>query len=456
MKKIFLLAASLLAVASCQKESGYKYKGEGFPELKSVEVASSANFGDSLLVAASVADNSVPLSTIKATLRYGAVEVSQETIRTKENGDYSFNILVPFIKNNPEGTAELEIISTNIGNVTDTVYKPVAITYADYSDISLVLEDGSELAMAQVDGTTKYTVNSTFAQKFKAKVVAQPTTANGNEISWGMSSGEVVPFGADYISFSNLAAGDYDVTVDIKTGEFSPFVDMRFGGESLEIAGDDLYQVDLNVSQGEILETKDIIGLESLFVDEDYLTASGESSFEFTAVSGVYRFFVNLKNQSITVKRLTAIDGDHEVLSESGSGAIWVLGYNLGKPSCDYQPGWNPGSGYCVAEVSPKVFHVTVTAGTKTEGSTPNGITLQRDWLDFKFFHQDGWGGEFTTDNAEFDFSGEPKMTNNGGNINLVDASAAPLEEGARYRFIIDLSDNYPVNKAKISVQKLN
>ncbi|MGL5914043.1 MAG: DUF5121 domain-containing protein, partial [Bacteroidales bacterium] len=147
----------------------------------------------------------------------------------------------------------------------------------------------------------------------------------------------------------------------------------------------------------------------------------------------------------VKVQRL--IDGKAATLTADGHGAIYVLGEGMGKPSLAHQPGWEPGNGYAVAEIAPKTFQMTLTAGPKTPAV---GQTIRADTINFKFYHQNAWGGEFGKDafTTKSPLLQDPATT--GGNLKLVENKA--LEVGKTYVFIMDLTKG--VANAVLTLEK--
>lgn len=98
-----------------------------------------------------------------------------------------------------------------------------------------------------------------------------------------------------------------------------------------------------------------------------------------------------------------------------------------------------------MAEISPKVYQFTGVAGPET--SNEYGIRIRMDYLSFKFFHQDGWGGETASSLTE----GALTLLKEKGNIELADE--VTLEEGATYVITVDFTNGK--ENATIDMRKL-
>ena len=96
----------------------------------------------------------------------------------------------------------------------------------------------------------------------------------------------------------------------------------------------------------------------------------------------------------------------------------------------------------CLAPIGGKKYRVTVVAGT----------TVKADNINFKFFHQKNWGGEFKhtdlSSNSDIVFVGDGTNGRDSGNLGLV--AGKQLEAGKTYVFTVDLSQGN--NAAKLEV----
>src|SRR5690554_6415622 len=141
MKNIKYLIFSLMGLIalSCTDEVT-EIQPEGNPVLEIENQLSNVHFGDDLPFTTTVSDE-ISLSTLTAILYFGEEEVSRTTIRTKENGEYSGTISVPFEKDIPDGTATLEFVLVNTTLNSTTKSFDVPITRTQYPYLILVTED---------------------------------------------------------------------------------------------------------------------------------------------------------------------------------------------------------------------------------------------------------------------------------------------------------------------------
>ena len=121
---------AIIGLLSCEEEVS-DLQQEGNPSLVIQNQFTNVHFGDNLTFHATVNDD-IPLSTLTAILYFGDEEVERVTIRTKENGEYSGNISVPFLKDIPDGTATLEFVLVNTTLKSTVQSFDISITRAQY------------------------------------------------------------------------------------------------------------------------------------------------------------------------------------------------------------------------------------------------------------------------------------------------------------------------------------
>ena len=189
----------------------------------------------------------------------------------------------------------------------------------------------------------------------------------------------------------------------------------------------DNYRIDIDLTQGEEIVFE---GLTDWWADPDYFVEEGDQ-MTFLPITGKYRVTANLVFNWLRVEVLSG--SNLATLQPDGTGAIWVIGDQVGKPSyTTNHVGWTPPNGLCMAPVENKKYQITLVAG---ESVNPAEIN-------FKFFHQKDWGGEFgsqtLTTVSDIVFVGDGTNGRDNGNMGLV--AGSELEAGAAYIFTIDLS----------------
>lgn len=432
------LLSSVLFLFSCEDEEDLT----GQPELSVTSEIGTAHFGDSISFSADVSDaEGVPLSTLKAQLFFGDEMVEETVIRTKTEGPYSGKIFVPFHRDIPDGTASLKFVLQNIEFAIDEERLDVEVTRPDYPHLTLVTED-EEYQMERT-GLYEYKVTETFPQKVRGYIETPVLNDQGNVIRFGWEDGEITEGTDSEITFSNYVAGEFDITFNTLTYEASPFITLEFAGEEMSMVDDDNYKVEMELEQGQEIEVDGIADIEDWWIDPDYFEDTGEGEFTFVPLTGKYRVTANFGQKYF---RVEAMDGDETAtLQDDGSGALWIIGEGIGKPSLGNQVGWDPGKALCMPQVEPNVFQVTVVAGE----------SVNTDDINFKFFHQKNWGGEYTneelTTTSEIIFVGNGENGRDPGNLGVVEGET--LSEGTTYVLKVDVSQG--VEDAVLRVEAL-
>lgn len=432
IKKYIGVFLCLVAMVSCKED--YKYPlGGGNPIMELNEVPTTAFFGDSIPFNVYVSDDGKELSTLKVHLYFSGDLVSETVIRTKEYGHYNGKIYVPFLKNIPDGTAQLKFVLENVGMVKKKQQKDLALSRPDFPYLTLIDLDGEEYRMEK-ESLYHYSVIGNFPQALRAHIKSPKVGENGNELIFGKSVDNQIIVGetSDLISFSGTETA-YEVTFNILTYAHGPLVEMTFDGEDMIALDADSYYVQKTLTQGQTIQVTGV-ELAEWWGDPDYFTKGTDGSLTFLPMSGEYRVVANTESKSFAVTRME--DENEATLGDDGHGALWLMGWGIGSPLLDSQFGWNPGAAYCVAEISSKKYQFTGVAGP--EHGSSFGQRFRLDYLDFKFFFQNDWGGEFSSLTLAAGSESLIKLTSS-WNIGLADG--VTLEEGATYVLTVDLTE---------------
>ncbi|MGX1638971.1 MULTISPECIES: DUF5125 domain-containing protein [unclassified Sphingobacterium] len=441
MKKLInYLAFSLLLslMFSCKEDELIVPYGAGEPAIEIVKSPTASLFGDSLQYTVNVSDKSVDLSTLKVQLLFSDEVVSEQTIRTKEAGSYSGKLYVPYLKNIPNGSALLKFTLQNVQMVSKTEEKVLNITRPDFPYLNLVAE-GKTYRMNKV-GPNQYEVSDEFKMKAPAYIEAPKVGEFGNKIQFGWENKAILQGVNTPIPFSNAFDGVYKISFNTLTYAASPFLRYAINDTDMSMVEDEIFSVDLTINKDEELTFEGMPA--GWWVDKDYIRQDGDKYY-FNAMSGKYRFIADLGKKYIKVEAMNG--NDLARLNADGTGAIWIIGEGIGKPTvADNQVGWDPGKAICVTPIGGKKYQVTVVAGQ----------SINTDNINFKFFHEKGWNGEFKntdlTTSSDIILIGDGTNGRDPGNLGL--QAGKKLEAGATYVFVVDLSEGN--NKAKLSVTK--
>ena len=414
----------------------------GNPVMEVKSQFTNVHFGDVLPFTVAVSDD-VPLSVLTATLYFGEEEMETVTIRTKENGEYSGTIPVPFLKDIPDGTATLEFVLLN--TTMKSVKQPidVPITRAQYPYLILVTE-GASYPMLPTGQPNEYAATEPFPSTDLPAYIKTPVVdEKGTEIVFGWEAGAVTEGVSANIPFVSPVGGAYSVTFNIKTYQAAPFFEILFNGQKMNMVDKENYQLDVDLTQGQELTVEGLENIAEWWIDPDFFVKKGDGLYDFVPITGKYRISANLTKQYFKVE---VLDGSSVAsLKADGTGAIWIIGERVGKPSVATQEvGWEPSRALCMAPVGNKKYQLTVVGGE----------TIRTDEINFKFFHQKGWGGEFgsaaITTTSDIIFIGDGTNGRDSGNLGIV--PGVTLETGATYVFTVDVSAG--IDKAVLTVVK--
>lgn len=439
LKYILIVLVGALVFNACKHDD----PSLGNPIMDFKTQVSTAYFGDSIPFTINASDDDVPLSTLKAQLFFGEEMVSQTVIRTKVTGkDYTGKIYVPYYANIPNGRATLKFVLQNIHFTTTEKEYDLNVTRPDFPYLTLVTATGSY--QMKRDGLYQYSVTKSFPQQLEGYIKSPKMGANGNEIAFGWVSNNITQGDSTKIKFSNAKAGKYAVSFNSLTYEAAPFIKLLVNNQQMDVVDDNNYKVDLDLTQGQMLTVSGIPSFSDWWIDSDFFEKQSNGQLKFLAVAGKYRITANFSNKYLVVEALNG--SSYATLQTDGSGAAWIIGDGIGKPSlAANEVGWNTDKALCMAQVSPKVYQMTVVAGKSIKATDIN----------FKFFFQKGWGGEFTNANlsstSNLIFVGDGKNGRDPGNLGIV--SGTTLEAGTVYQLKLDLTAG--TSKAALSVTKL-
>ncbi|MBP9585281.1 MAG: DUF5125 domain-containing protein [Bacteroides sp.] len=501
----FLLAlVGTTLMASCKDDEQLP----GNPVMDAKTDFGTALFGDSLPFVIHATDVDVPLSTLKAQLFYGEEKVSETVIRTKTSGtDYSGKIYIPYLKDIPNGKATLKFILQNIHFTLVEKENELTLSRPDYPALSLVTKEGKEIVMPRV-GLYQYAVNDLFEKEVPAFIKAPKMGANGNEITFGWENNKIVQGSTGEIPFLNAIKGVYPITFNSKSYAASPFFKFLFNGTPMEVMDSESYSISGTYAKGQVipvsgiqlgewklgdvftpkdnanvifalpdgkykimanfgtktfsaLEVKDIdvdltagtfvselvdeqvirfsgiADLKDWWIDPDFFTATGDH-FLFAAAPGKYKITANKALKYLVAEAMKG--NEPATLQSDGTGAVWIIGDGIGKPSVELnQVSWNTDKALCMAPLGNGKYRITVVGD----------VSIKATAINFKFFHQKGWGGEFK----------KPGITsthdvivipNDDGNLSL--ATGKVLKKDKTYVLTLDLSAGN--DKAVLSVEE--
>lgn len=432
-----MLLLTLATVVACQQD--YKYPlGGGKPTLAVQQLASDAHFGDSISFTVAVGDDGTALSTLKAQLYFSGDMVSETTIRTANYGNYTGKIGIPFYKDIPNGNAELRFVLENVGMVKAEESKTLALTRPDFPFLNLITEKETIQLLRVAEN--EYRVTKDLPQKVKGYIQAPAFGANGNTLNFGWENETITLGSTQQIPFSYLTPGAYSISFNTRTYVASPFQSYMINGVEMRMLDDTHYTADLTLAADQEVVLTDFPSLDNWFIDTDFLRRTN-GQLRFHAAAGKYRFTADFERNYFIIE---AMSGNNlATLQADGTGAIWIIGEGVGKPNLSNQVGWTTEKALCLAPIGGKKYRITLVGGQ----------SIANNNINFKFFHQKGWGGEFKNDGlsstSDIIFIGNGSNGRDPGNLGVL--SGKQLLNGTIYELIVDLSAGN--DKAVLRVQ---
>src|SRR5690554_4551954 len=323
MKKMIYWAFAFMAffgLATCTNEVVEPHQ-EGDPTMEIEGQFTNIHFGDLLPFEVTVNDN-IALSTLTAVLYFGEEEVSRTTIRTKENGEYSGSIAVPFEKNIPDGTATLEFILLNTTLKSVTKSFDVPVSRADYPYLILVTEDGS-YPMLPTGQPNEYAATEAFPSTDLPAYIKTPVVDDkANEIVFGWEAGTITEGVSTFIPFVSQASGTYSVTFNTFSYEATPFFEILLNGQKMQMLDKDNFEVNVDLTQGQEISIAGLEDLDEWWIDPDFFSQQEVGTYNFNPIAGRYRIIANVPLKYFKVE---VLDGDSPAsLKEDGTGAVWI------------------------------------------------------------------------------------------------------------------------------------
>ena len=194
MKHIRYYIMALLALplmASCGDDDYSAPTPAGNPVMSYTAPAAAVWMGDEVEVKVNCKDEGgVALSTLKANLLFSGQSVDETTIRTKEAGEYTVKLKVPYAQNVPDGKVDIQLTLQNVSTKSNTETLSFDIKRPHFNNLQFVSADGVKYDMTEksdfvyqaVLPSSKKTFKGYFATKDGKFVFGSST---GKDISLG-------------------------------------------------------------------------------------------------------------------------------------------------------------------------------------------------------------------------------------------------------------------------------
>lgn len=450
MKHIRYYIMALLALplmASCGDDDYSAPTPAGNPVMSCTAPAAAVWMGDAVEVKVNCKDEGgVALSTLKANLLFSGQSVDETTIRTKEAGEYTVKLKVPYAQNVPDGKVDIQLTLQNVSTKSNTETLSFDIKRPHFNNLQFVSADGIKYDMTEKGDFVYQAVLPSSKKTFKGYFA----TKDGKFV-FGSSTGKDISLGeTGNFNFSSENTNDVVITFDAKNYSAGPtdvlpvtildFADSDAGktwtGEIKQGA-----TCNLTVNGNNLPD--------DWYYDSDWFQKEEDGSYTFKAITGRYTILADFTHKSF---RIWTMNGSEPMsLNGDGTGALWIIGNpGVNKPTWEaVNHDWWTGvdSDVCLTPIKDKVYQVTLTVGKQ----------LRATGVDFKFFGQANWGIEFKGKDNSHIISTESEVFGIGdgnghdnGNVYLKDG--VELKDGETYVLTVDLTAG--VDKAVLKVEK--
>lgn len=450
MKHIRYYIMALLALplmASCGDDDYSAPTPAGNPVMSYTAPASAVWMGDEVEVKVNCKDDGgVALSTLKANLLFSGQSVDETTIRTKEAGEYTVKLKVPYAQNVPDGKVDIQLTLQNVSTKSNTETLSFDIKRPHFNNLQFVSADGVKYDMTEKSDFVYQAVLPSSKKTFKGYFA----TKDGKFV-FGSSTGKDISLGeTGNFNFTSENMNDVVVTFDAKNYTAGPTDVLPV--TILDFADTDAGKTWIGeIKQGATCNLT-INGNnlpDDWYYDSDWFQKEEDGSYTFKAITGRYTVLADFTHKSF---RIWTMNGSEPMsLNGDGTGALWIIGNEgVNKPTWDaVNHVWWTGvdSDVCLTPIKAKVYQVTLTVGKQ----------LRATGVDFKFFGQADWGIEFKGKDNSHLISTESEVFGIGdgnghdnGNVYLKDG--VELKDGETYVLTVDLTAG--VDKAVLKVEK--
>ncbi len=448
----WMMAAGLLCATSCNDEND-EFDDKGGCSILSFEGPEQAYMGDSISFSFKIAANGALPNQSKLQLFYEETVVSERVMLTPEAGEYSGKLLIPFIKDMEDGTVKLKLRVQNerFSNVSEE--KEIAINRPKFPKLILKAEDGTAYDMLpSATDPYEYSVTSDFPSEYRAVIEVPKYGENGNPLTFGLSDGKIINGSETLIEFTADTDGEHPITFNTKSYVGTPFIKFALNDIEFTTIDNSKSKVEMELKQGQDIN---ITGLKddypNYWVNPAFFRIvknTNGKTLRFMGRDGLYRVTVDKSLKYFRVEPMNA-DGTDVADLRKGDDAVWCIGSgSIGQPSFGKNGiGWSNNGN--------KVISLAPLGNGKHQLILEAGKNIKVGDINFKFFYQRDWGGEFTGDKISLIDESKWFRINVGSNDNgNILKGSAEMTSGKFYVITVDISEGD--TKAKMTVEEVD
>ena len=465
MKKYIYIAFAALTLAACQPEHYRSVYPEGNPEMTATLLTESVLYGtDSIAFHVEINESQTPLSQLQVKVLVGLRVAATDLLRTQGyHYDADLKYPVSFGPNMPEGEdVKVYLTATNVeGTATNVILtgctgrRPTMQTmYIMPPSVSYgAIGKGKQMTWdAEKEAFVAYDLK--FPKSIQCLLAVTGTKfgrVDWNTPVFGMMNNELTlitqqQFEAEEASAIVLEDDNFE-TID--TIIFNPVTfDVTIGGKIAQPVTAINVLSDLEESPAYISSSsakKEYLGAKIFFDKDseveitgvvdlekaynlDWMQYLGGNKIKFLGDKGMYYLSYKVAEDYLVVEPLYDL---------TEPDVMYLCGVGMGQPSWDPHAtsGWgfdSPNQNFVGRLIAPKTYQFTVYMLNDAENTDHPGFGS----VNFKFFHQHGWGGEETA--LDYTQTGLNILSSSEeSNVGNWWSSADPLFEGV-YRITLD------------------
>ena len=309
-------------MASCGDDDYSAPTPAGNPVMSYTAPAAAVWMGDEVEVKVNCKDDGgVALSTLKANLLFSGQSVDETTIRTKEAGEYTVKLKVPYAQNVPDGKVDIQLTLQNVSTKSNTETLSFDIKRPHFNNLQFVSADGVKYDMTEKSDFVYQAVLPSSKKTFKGYFA----TKDGKFV-FGSSTGKDISLGeTGNFNFTSENMSDVVVTFDAKNYTAGPtdvlpvtILDFADSDEGKTWVGDIKQGTTCNLTiNGNNLP-------DDWYYDSDWFQKEEDGSYTFKAITGRYTVQADFTHKSF---RIWTMNGSEPMsLNGDGTGALWIIG----------------------------------------------------------------------------------------------------------------------------------
>ena len=300
MKHIRYYIMALLALplmASCGDDDYSAPTPAGNPVMSCTAPATAVWMGDEVEVKVNCKDEGgVALSTLKANLLFSGQSVDETTIRTKEAGEYTVKLKVPYAQNVPDGKVDIQLTLQNVSTKSNTETLSFDIKRPHFNNLQVVSADGVKYDMTEKSDFVYQAVLPSSKKTFKGYFA----TKDGKFV-FGSSTGKDISLGeTGNFNFTSGNMSDVVVTFDAKNYTAGPtdvlpvtVLDFADSDAGKTWVGDIKQGATCNLTiNGNNLP-------DDWYYDSDWFQKEEDGSYTFKAITGRYTILADFTHLSL-------------------------------------------------------------------------------------------------------------------------------------------------------------